>query len=407
MPELAHERAMRAGKTTMFDNGNVKYVMTMLRTLVGGGRSRWHQLVIAMLLVCGFASHAAHATTTCTPIKVTGGDAGSTTVTLPPVTAAPTEPNGTVLGKWQTFNTGNLTFNCFVDSSSTANMVFQPSSLVTPSGIKVAEPTNGTSVTVWNTNLAGVGIAVAVNASGGSCSTSYQDLAAKNISGWTGTLCVGSGGGFNYRYTGLVEVALVKIGDITAGTVNNLGTIFKATVATNVSGVVKVGTSTAISNTSGSTFMWNYLMGSAPAVSVQACSTPDVSVDLGSHPLSEFTGIGSPLNPNPTKFNVAFNNCPSGFNKIQYQFIPVNAVLDPTNGVIALSSDSSATGIGIQLKDGNQAVLKYNTQYTLSSYNTATGGSYTIPLTANYYQTAASVTPGSANAVLQLTLSYQ
>jgi major type 1 subunit fimbrin (pilin) len=76
--------------------------------------------------------------------------------------------------------------------------------------------------------------------------------------------------------------------------------------------------------------------------------------------------------------------------------------------VLALTPTSTATGIGLQLKDGNGNPLQYNTtQYTLSAYNTATGGSYTIPLTAAYYQTAATVTPGSANATLTFTLIYQ
>ncbi len=94
-------------------------------------------------------------------------------------------------------------------------------------------------------------------------------------------------------------------------------------------------------------------------------------------------------------------------NSIQYQFIPVNAVLDATNGVLALSSDSTAAGVGLQLKDSSGKALKYNTQYTLASYSSSVGGSYTIPLTANYYQTSESVTPGSANAVLIFTMLYQ
>ena len=82
-------------------------------------------------------------------------------------------------------------------------------------------------------------------------------------------------------------------------------------------------------------------------------------------------------------------------------------MLDATNGVLALSSGSTATGIGLQLKDGSGNPLKYNTQYTLTRYSKTTGGSHTIPLTAAYYQTAASVTPGSANAVLTFTMTYQ
>src|SRR5262249_36950664 len=101
------------------------------------------------------------------------------------------------------------------------------------------------------------------------------------------------------------------------------------------------------------------------------------------------------------------NACPIGLTSIQYQFTPVNAVLDSTNGVLALSSDSTATGIGLQLKDGSGNALKYNMKYTLTSYSSTTGGSYTIPLKANYYQTSASVTAGTANAVLTFTMTYQ
>jgi major type 1 subunit fimbrin (pilin) len=127
---------------------------------------------------------------------------------------------------------------------------------------------------------------------------------------------------------------------------------------------------------------------------------------MGSYQQSAFKGVGMATTP-AVGFNVAVNACPTGLASIQYQFIPVNAVLDATNGVLALSSTSTAAGIGVQLKDGNGNPIQYNTQYTLSAYNTATGGSYTIPLTAAYYQTAATVTPGSANAVLTFTLTYQ
>ncbi|MXN75435.1 fimbrial protein [Burkholderia sp. 4701] len=141
-------------------------------------------------------------------------------------------------------------------------------------------------------------------------------------------------------------------------------------------------------------------------VSVAACTTPNVTVNMGSTMQSAFKGIGSTTNP-PVAVNVAVNACPSGLTSIQYQFIPVNAVLDSTNGVLALSSDSTATGIGLQLKDSSGAALKYNTQYTLTSYSKSTGGSYTIPLKAAYYQTSATVKPGSANAVLTFTMMYQ
>ena len=80
---------------------------------------------------------------------------------------------------------------------------------------------------------------------------------------------------------------------------------------------------------------------------------------------------------------------------------------DATNGVIALASGSTATGIGLKLTDSSSAALKFNSLYQVSGYNAATGGSYTVPLTAAYYQTATSVTPGTANAVVTFTMTYQ
>ncbi|MBN3817322.1 type 1 fimbrial protein [Paraburkholderia sp. Se-20369] len=142
-------------------------------------------------------------------------------------------------------------------------------------------------------------------------------------------------------------------------------------------------------------------------ITVAACTTPNVTVNMGSVMQSAFKGIGSTGGMTPIPVNVAVNACPIGLTSIQYQFTPVNAVLDSTNGVLALSSDSTATGIGLQLKDGSGNALKYNTKYTLTSYSSTTGGSYTIPLKANYYQTSASVTAGTANAVLTFTMTYQ
>jgi major type 1 subunit fimbrin (pilin) len=94
--------------------------------------------------------------------------------------------------------------------------------------------------------------------------------------------------------------------------------------------------------------------------------------------------------------------------KIQYQFSTPGGVIETANGVIALvSSAFAAQGIGLKLMDSTSAALKFDTQYQLTGYNTATGGSYTIPLKAAYYQTGTTVRPGSANAILTFTMTYQ
>ncbi len=130
-----------------------------------------------------------------------------------------------------------------------------------------------------------------------------------------------------------------------------------------------------------------------------------MTVNMGTHLQSKFSGVGSTTAFVP--FDVRLNACPAGnLSKIQYQFDPVGAVVDANNGVIALTSNSTARGIALQLKDSNDVPLKYNTKYTLTGYSSAVGGSYKIGLKAAYRQTATAVTPGQADAVLTFTMTY-
>jgi major type 1 subunit fimbrin (pilin) len=185
-------------------------------------------------------------------------------------------------------------------------------------------------------------------------------------------------------------VILVKTGPITAGTTSG-GILFEA--ASYVNPVAQPGMRKSFSLTQ-------------TAVTTLSCSTPDVTVTMGSHNPAEFSGKGSATKA--VGFNVAINNCPAGMAKIQYQFSAPGGVTDATNGVIALaSSPSTATGAGLKLMDSTSAALKFGTQYQVTGYNTVTGGSYTVPLLAAYYQTGTTVTPGTANAVMTFTMTYQ
>ncbi len=306
---------------------------------------------------------------------------------------------GTVLTSWvNTAATTNF-YNCTVSGSAASGMVFEPLSL-TKAGMTVTGPSGGT-YTVWNTNVPGVGVAIGVRTYANGCGwyQPFQDLGTPFTvfpSPWTGGSCNQNGTGSTVINGGQAQAALVKTGPITAGTVTG-GVLFEGGSATAQSlyAAYTIATSNRVSYSLTQT-----------AVTVAACTTPNVTVTMGSYMQSVFKGIGSTTTP-AKAFNVAVNACPSGLNSIQYQFIPVNAVLDATNGVLALASGSTATGIGLQLKDSSGNPLKYNTQYTLTSYSKTTGGSYTIPLTAAYYQTAASVTAGSANAQLTFTMTYQ
>ncbi|WP_244123038.1 fimbrial protein [Burkholderia gladioli] len=339
----------------------------------------------AALLVLALSSHAAWATASCSSTAQTFTVSMPSSITVPRDAAV-----GTVLTTWVSTSATTNYFNCTLSGSGATGTGFEPLSL-SKAGQTVASP-HGT-YTVWNTNVPGVGIAIGIRPYVNGCGWQpWNDLGTPSSffpNPWVGSACNGGGSVTN---GGQAEMALVKTGPITAGTVNG-GVLFEAAAA-----VSQGGGYTMLSGRKSFSL-------TQTIINVAACTTPNVTVDMGSYKQSAFTGVGSTTPA--VAFKVGVNACPAGLNSIQYQFIPVNAVLDSTNGVLALSSDSTASGIGLQLKDSSGKALKYNSQYTLTSYSSATGGTYTIPLTANYYQTSASVTPGSANAVLTFTMTYQ
>ena len=260
----------------------------------------------------------------------------------------------------------------------------------------------GASYTVWNTNVSGVGIAIGVNV--------YTQGAGGNRCGWMGWRSIdvkksflpypwtGEGCTVSTRDTskgGQVEVALVKTGPVSTGTVTG-GVLFEGASITgrHINGPYTIASEGRKS-----------FLVSSTAINLAACSTANVMVDLGSHKQSNFKGIGSTTPA--ADVNIGLSSCPAGLNAIQYQFTPLTAILDGSNGVLALSADSTATGIGVQVKDRNGSPLKFNTPYTLANYDKTTGGTYTIPLTASYYQTSSPVKPGTANSLLTFTMSYQ
>lgn len=135
------------------------------------------------------------------------------------------------------------------------------------------------------------------------------------------------------------------------------------------------------------------------------CTTPNVTVTLPAASPSDFTGPG--YTTARQDFTLNFNQCPAGLSSISYALIPTTTVLDSANGVVALNTASSATGVGIQLLTNNTPVT-FNSAYLLDNYDpSVTNASYSIPMTAGLYQTGASITPGSASSAVNFTLTYK
>lgn len=143
------------------------------------------------------------------------------------------------------------------------------------------------------------------------------------------------------------------------------------------------------------------------SITVLACSisTPTLSFPIGDISASSF---GSTIGVTPSSAQNTQNlglNCDAGANIN----VSLSGTQNPdvgTTSVLALTGQGSAgvaKGVGVQIVyNGSPLIL--NNRVVLKQ---SAGGQETFPLTARYYQTKTSVTPGTANASATLNLTYQ
>ncbi|WP_170126504.1 fimbrial protein [Leminorella richardii] len=162
----------------------------------------------------------------------------------------------------------------------------------------------------------------------------------------------------------------------------------------------------------------------------RSCQVDDVDVDLGSHQLTSFTGIGTVTNWKD--FNITLRNCPpfhgyyatrdslvysetSGVvtnnaptsNRIDMAFRGANGYRSSNMAYLNAGSDQ-AKGIGLQMTDASENLILFNgTTYDPAlALTKVDGASYVIPLKARYYQYSSTVTAGKANASVTFTINY-
>lgn len=137
-----------------------------------------------------------------------------------------------------------------------------------------------------------------------------------------------------------------------------------------------------------------------------SCKTPDVTVKLGTHSATSLVAVGS--RTPAVKFTLNINSCPAGLTSVKYGFNSPSADYVATQGLVALTSASTARGIKVKLLNADATrVVELDKWYTLSAYNTRVGGSYSVGLSAAYERTSgAAVSPGTANAELTIAMSY-
>ncbi|KGG90936.1 fimbrial protein [Comamonas thiooxydans] len=140
---------------------------------------------------------------------------------------------------------------------------------------------------------------------------------------------------------------------------------------------------------------------------VGSCESPDVNVDMGDDYISsDFDGPGT--RTIPVSFNLNLNRCPPGIGKVNYTFVALTKVIDASQGIVGLNDGSGAIGVGLQIRDGNDVPLALDTPHTFTGYDSRQGGSFQIPLKANYYRLTNDprYKPGTANTELIFIMSY-
>lgn len=179
------------------------------------------------------------------------------------------------------------------------------------------------------------------------------------------------------------RIEIVKIGDIVPGETVPTGA-FATFVAGGVE-VARVGFTQAVTTTA------------------KSCITPDVYVPMGSQKSSGFAGINTRLTPKA--FEIKLNSCATTLT-IKYRLDATTSIINQAESVIALSSGSTAAGVGVQILDDMDKPLPLGVQIAVKNLSYYTGGNLSIPLKAAYYQTANNTTAGTANTSLTFTMTY-
>jgi len=139
-------------------------------------------------------------------------------------------------------------------------------------------------------------------------------------------------------------------------------------------------------------------------ITAGSCSVSPVTVDLGDVAQAAFQGTGTVAGSKSFAFDI--NNCPAGLPAVMLTLHPTNGAIDAPHGIAQLSSDSTAQGVGVQLTWFTTDPLPLDVAIQLQEY-TGSAISFTLNMIARYYQSAAVIRPGIANATFEVTLSYQ
>lgn len=183
-------------------------------------------------------------------------------------------------------------------------------------------------------------------------------------------------------YSSEMKFTLVKIGDITPGTLT-LGRLASVSLSDMF-----------VTNSPAANY--NLTSGTITQASCEITGSSAIPVNMGEAQANDFHGKNSTLTPVNVQIPL---QCDSG-TKVNISFAATSL---QGNGIIDLAS-GGAEGVGIQLKLHDTPV---DFDKTLFVAQATEQGAFTIPLTAAYIQSADTIKAGPANAVANFTVTYQ
>ncbi|MGU7769618.1 fimbrial protein [Burkholderia sp. MR1-5-21] len=138
-----------------------------------------------------------------------------------------------------------------------------------------------------------------------------------------------------------------------------------------------------------------------------APSSTQVAVDLGTHKLSKSSGLGSGIGATSSSksFTIGLKCDADVAGSFAVHLTLDGSAYNASDGILSLSSSSTAKGVGIQLLKGDGKPVPLGKSWKVTDMPPSS--TLSVPLTARYYQTASSASPGTANGTATFTISYK
>lgn len=372
---------------------------------------------IAILLICVFASSAR--AVTCGFTELFFENFSTPVVGTGIASVGEDVPVGKVLYKQRYQGKGRSTsYACtFTDEdieaglASPMNTYTKYEVISTPSG----PATRVGGQDVFPTNIPGIGVVITLLTASGYISE-YPGLWEYTTppTGW-GTITQG------LSQFSLIELELIKTGPIPPGTQQVIGAALPTFQVTSGSKLPYPASHVfATINFSGNTIMHT-----------KTCqlATPNIEVNLGPHPVTNFSGPGSVTEWK--NFDIVLKECPPFYgygnytyressgsttgsstdNDVNIRFVSANGVIEGNPLLAKINQEpNAAKGVGIELsqRDSSESIaLDGSGGFPLLNLSKDDNATYTIPLKARYVQTESNVGAGKANSSVVFTITYQ